>query len=155
MFREMRRKDKALSEAETKDFLEKISFGTLAINSVEGFPYSVPISYAYAHGKIYFHSANSGLKYESLNADDKVSFSVVGKDDVQPSEFTTLYRSVIVYGHCKELNSPEEINKALEAIVSKYSKGFEKEGKDYAHKYAGKFAVYAIEIEHMTGKGKG
>lgn len=154
MFRKMRRKDKALSKDDAIKMLESSSYGTLAINGENGYPYSVPVSFGYDDDTIYFHSANAGLKYDCLKKDGKVSFSIVEKDDVQPSEFTTIYRSMIAYGTCRELADPEEIKKALATIIDKYSKGFEKEGEAYTKKYEGKFAVYGISIEHLTAKGK-
>lgn len=155
MFREMRRKDKAIGTEETIEMLKNASFGTLALNGVDGYPYSVPVSFGYDDNKIYFHGASSGLKYESIKADSKVSLSVVEKDDVQPSEFTTLYRSAVLYGNCTLVTDPDEIAKAYNVILDKYSKGFEKEGADYIKKYGAVTAVFTIEIEHLTGKGKG
>lgn len=154
-FREMRRNDKALDKSDALEMLKSVSFGTLAVDSVEGYPYSVPVSFAYDDNKIYFHGANKGLKYESINANEKVSFSVVEKDDVVGKDFTTLYRSAIAYGICKEVKDSDEIQKALELIVAKYSAGFEAEGKDYAKATSGSYAVFCIDIMQLTAKGKG
>lgn len=152
MFEKMRRSERELTNSQTQKILEKVSFGTLAIDSTQGYPYSVPISFAYADNKIYFHGANAGLKYESILVNEKVSFSAVDMDDVVPSKFTTHYRSAVAYGKCRIVNNPDEISDALELIVAKYSLGFETEGKKYAKNTAGKFAVFCIDIEHLTGK---
>ena len=53
----MRRKRQQLSEAESINILEKATSGTLALLGDGGYPYAVPISYVYADGKLYFHSA--------------------------------------------------------------------------------------------------
>lgn len=151
-FRDMRRNDRNLSQEEARKILESVSFGTLAVDSVEGYPYSVPLSFAYGDNKIYFHGSNKGLKYESVKERDKVSFSAVERDDVVPSDFTTKYRSVIAYGKCRVVEDDSEKSKALELLVKKYSPGFEVEGKEYARKAQDAFVVYAIDIEHMTAK---
>ncbi len=155
MFREMRRKDKALTNEDATNILKDASFGTLAISGEDGYPYSVPVSFVYDDNKIYFHGAKSGLKFESINANDKVSFSVVEKDDVQPSEFTTLYRSAILYGKCNIVTDSNELTKAFNLIIEKYSKGFGKEGLEYVKKHEAATAVFRIDIEHLTAKGKG
>lgn len=155
MFREMRRKDKALSKDDAINMLKDASFGTLALNGADGFPYSVPVSFAYGNDKIYFHGAKAGLKYDSLKADSKVCFSVVEKDNVIPDEFTTLYRSVVLYGNCLEVTDADELKQAYNLILDKYSKGFEKEGAEYVKKHGGATVVFGIEIEHLTAKGKG
>lgn len=155
MFTEMRRKDKALKNEDAVNMLKNGSYGTLAIDSTDGYPYAVPVNFAYADNKIYFHGAKAGLKYESLKASDKVSFCVVEKDDVIAREFTTLYRSAIAYGICKEVIEDSELAKAFSLIIEKYSRGFEKEGRDYIKKMSQQTAVFSINIEHLTAKGKG
>lgn len=77
--------------------------GTLALHGDNGYPYAVPISYVYANGKIYFHSAVTGHKVDAILRDDKVSFCVVERDEIRPAEFTTYFRSVIVFGKARIL----------------------------------------------------
>ena len=61
-FREMRRKRQQLAEEESIAILEKATAGTLALLGDNDYPYAVPISYVYADGRLYFHSALSGHK---------------------------------------------------------------------------------------------
>ena len=110
MFREMRLKEQQLSQEEAIAILKKATHGTLAINGEDKYPYSVPVSFAYGNGKIYFHGALAGQKYDLLTKNPSVCLSVVDLDDVQPTKFTTFYRSVIVYGDVKRLTTPEEIS---------------------------------------------
>ena len=81
-FREMRRKRQQLSEEESIGILQKATAGTLALLGDNGYPYAVPISYVYADGKLYFHSALSGHKVDAIRNCDKASFCVIDKDDV-------------------------------------------------------------------------
>ena len=60
MLREMRRKRQQLSREESIAVLERGTAGVLAVAGTEGYPYAVPLSYVYADGKLYFHSARTG-----------------------------------------------------------------------------------------------
>ena len=55
VFRQMRRKGQELSVEENISILRKATAGTLALLGDNGYPYTVPISYVYADGKLYFH----------------------------------------------------------------------------------------------------
>ena len=99
----MRRKRQLLPQAESVAILEKMTNGILALHGDEGYPYAVPVSYVYADGKIYFHSAMKGHKVDAIVRNEKVSFCVVEQDDIKPAEFTTYFRSVIVFGRALSL----------------------------------------------------
>lgn len=152
MFREMRLKDQQLSQEEAIAILKKVTHGTLAINGEDKYPYSVPVSFAYGDGKIYFHGAVEGQKYDLLTQNPNVSISVVDLDDVQPTKFTTFYRSVIAYGDVKRLESPEDIQKAMALTVEKYSPGLMENGMKFMRSQEGNFCVYEMDIKHMTAK---
>ena len=153
MYREMRRKDKKLADSEAVRMLEQLSYCTLALQGDDGYTYSVPVSFAYAGGKIFFHSATEGKKYDSILKNNKISFSAVEKDDVKPAEFTTHYKSVVGFGEIRLLENREEIQHAMELILGKYSPDYMKEGKDYVERAWGRFYAYEIDIHHMTAKG--
>ena len=78
----MRRKRQQLSEEECIDILNNATSGTLALLGDGGYPYSLPISFVYADGKIFFHSALKGHKIDAIRSCDKASFSVIQKDEV-------------------------------------------------------------------------
>ena len=61
-FREMRRKTQQLSQADSVAVLERATSGTLAVLGDDGYPYAVPLSYVYADGKLFFHSALAGQR---------------------------------------------------------------------------------------------
>jgi len=86
---------------EAVKILQSATSGVLAVCGDDGYPYAVPLSYVYADGKIYFHSALQGHKIDAIRSNPKVSFCVIDKDDIQPQEFTTYFRSVIVFGKAR------------------------------------------------------
>lgn len=151
MFREMRRKRQLLSDEESEAILRKMTHGVLALHGDGGYPYAVPVSYVYADGKIYFHSALEGHKVDAIRWDARVSFCVVEQDDVKPAEFTTYFRSVIAFGKARILSDEAEKRAALERLAGKYSPGeagLEAEIlKDFRH-----LLMVCIDIEHLTGK---
>ena len=153
MFREIRKIKKKLPESEAVRMLGQLSYCTLALQGDDGYTYSVPVSFVYADGKIFFHSATEGKKCDSILKNDKISFSAVEKDDIKPAEFTTHYKSVMGFGEIKLLEKREEIQHAMELILKKYSPDYIKEGKDYIERAWGHFNTYVIDIHHMTAKG--
>lgn len=153
MFREMRRKDKIKTQEETIQILNECTNGVLAVIGDDGYPYGVPVSYIYNDGKIYFHCAGEGHKLDAIKAEPKVSFTVVGADNIAPDKFTTAYKSVIAFGKASIIDTDEEKMAALNLIREKYSGNFPKEGAAYIEKFWDKTTVVVIEIEHMTGKG--
>ena len=98
MFRAMRLKDQQLDEDRVSEILNTCTNGVLSVKGDNGYPYGVPLSYAYADGKIYFHCSKEGYKVELLKADPKVSFTVISQDNIIPEAYNTLYVSVIAFG---------------------------------------------------------
>lgn len=152
MFREMRLSEQQLSQEETVAILEKMTNGTLAINGDGDYPYAVPVSYVYKDGKLYFHGAVAGQKYDLLTANPHVSFSVTEFDDVQPESFTTFYKSVIAYGDVTRYETQEDIKRIMAHFFDKYSPGLMEGGMKYVKSQEGGFCVYEMDIKHMTGK---
>ena len=152
MFREMRRKKQELTEERTIEVLNRCTAGTLAVIGDGGYPYSVPLSYVYDGGKIYFHCASEGHKLDAINKDSRVSFSVIYKDQIVQEKYTTYFRSVIVFGKAHVIEDQDAKRTALEKLALKYSPDY-REG--IADEIDGSFKavrMVQIDIEHMTGK---
>lgn len=151
MFREMRRKNQLLSLEETISILEQETSGTLAVLGDDGYPYAVPLSYVYEDSKIYFHCAKTGHKMEAIINNDKVSFCIIAQDQIIPEEYTTYYRSVIVFGKARLLEN-EEKRHAVELLAKKYSPEDEAGRAKEIEESFNRVAMVEITIEHMTGK---
>lgn len=152
MFREMRRKKQLLSEAETIEILKSCSSGVLGVVGDDGYPYTVPVSYTYNDGRLFIHSAKTGHKIDSIMKNDKVTFSVINKDDVTQETFTTHFSSVSIFGRARILTDDNERRHALESLVEKYSPNFIKEGQKEMEKDWDRVSLIEVKIEHMTGK---
>lgn len=101
MFREMRRKKQQIPDNEAIAILENGKVGILAVNGDNGYPYTVPLNYMFYNGKIYFHGASEGHKFDSIKNNPKVSFCVISQDKIIPEKYTTAYESVVVFGNAK------------------------------------------------------
>ncbi len=152
MFREMRRKKQQLSHAETVEILQTCTSGVLAVSGDEGYPYAVPLSYAYKDGRLFFHIAKEGHKLDGIARNDKVSFCVIQADAVVPHAFTTHYRSAIVFGRARILTEDSEKRAALECLLEKYSPGYLAEGQAEIARDWNRVVVVEVQVEHMTGK---
>jgi uncharacterized protein len=152
MFREMRRKKQLLSDEETIQILRSCTSGVLAVSGDDGYPYAVPLSYAYNEGKLYFHLAKEGHKLDGIQRNEKVSFCVIHTDDVVQKTFTTHFRSAIVFGRARILSEDNEKRFALQSLVEKYSPDYLAEGAAEIESGLERVCIVEVQIEHMTGK---
>ena len=151
MNRPMRRHRQSLPAEECQSILDRNTHGVLAMNGDDGYPYAVPLSYAMADGKIYFHSAVVGHKIDALRACDKVCFTVVDADEIVAERFTTYYRSVIVFGRARILTDPADLRSALGALADKYSPGIGGREKEIESSLS-RVAIIELTPDEITGK---
>lgn len=151
MFGEMRRKDREIGADEAASILKKGEYGVLSTMGENGYAYGVPLSYVYIDNCIYFHCAVEGHKLDNIRNDDKVSFCVVGRTELFPEKFSTIYESVIVFGKAAEVYDDEK-SRAFTALLEKYANEYLEKGKEYIKKADSKTKVIRISIDHITGK---
>lgn len=150
--REMRRPKQALTPEQCAAVLERNTSGVLAVTGDGGYPYAVPLSYVWQGGKLYFHWAVAGHKLDAVRADSRASFCVIDRDSVVPEEYTTYYRSVIVFGRVRVLDGPEEKRRAIEALSQKYRPGFPEEMAAEIDGAWDRFCAVELAAELVTGK---
>lgn len=156
----MRRKRQELAPERCIEILQNGTAGVLSVMGDGGYPYGVPLSYAYKDGKIYFHSAVEGHKIDALRKEEKCSFTVIDQDNIHPDEYTTYFRSVIAFGRMRIFDSMDDIIAGLSILGEKYNPGdhagLQHEiGKSVAMSGGmshTRVAVLCMEIEHLTGK---
>lgn len=153
MQRELRRKDRGLTEPETRKLLEQGEYGVLSTCSADGQPYGVPLSYCVVDNAIYFHSALEGHKLDNLADNTRASFCVVGATEVLPEKFSTRYESVIVSGSVIEAFDDEK-KRGMEGLVDKYSSEHREKGLGYIAADSHKTKVFKLAIESICGKAR-
>lgn len=153
MFHEMRRADRQLSEEVTSRILEEGEYGILSTVGENGYPYGVPVNYVAFDSKIFFHCASGvGLKLDNIAFCNKVCFTVVGQTEILSEVFSTKYESIIAIGTARKSTNLKQ--KALEAIIKKYSSEFMEKGMKYIENAIHMTDIYEIEIESITGKAR-
>lgn len=153
MFRELRKKEKELSREEIDMVMEKAEYGIMSTVGEDGYPYGVPLNFAYKNGNIYFHGDVAGHKLDNLKNNPKVSFTVVENVELLPAEFNTKFMSVIAFGKAVALEGEEKVE-GLRALIHKLSKDHIPAGEKYIAAAIAQVSAYKIEVEHLTSKGK-
>ena len=151
--KELRRKDRAITEEEALAILNKAEYGVLSTITETGKPYGVPLNFCVMDRCIYFHCAVEGQKIDNIRQNKSVSFCTVGNTEILAGKFSTKYESAIVSGEVKEVF---DINKqiALEGLLHKYSQEFIEKGIKYIEGLSEKTRVFKITINKLTGKAR-
>ena len=151
--KELRRKDRAITEEEAIALLNKAEYGVLSTVAENGEPYGVPLNFCVIDHCIYFHCAIEGQKIDNIKQNKSVSFCAVGNTEILPDKFGTKYESVIVSGEVEEVF---DMNKqlALEGLLHKYSSEFIDQGIKYIEGLKEKTRVFQIPIKKLTGKAR-
>ena len=147
----MRRSRQLPSQEESESVPKRGSHGVLACLGDGDYPYAVPLNYVYYEGKIFLHSAREGHKVDAILRHPKVSFTVVDEDTIVPAQYTSCFRSVIVFGKAAPVEG-QLWRKAFLAMADKYCASVPVaqriEKTEACHQALG----IVIEIEYCTGK---
>jgi len=152
MFRKMRRFNQQLTPEECLEVLNRGTSGVLAVAGDDGYPYAVPLSYAYHDGCLWFHGALTGHKIDAIEHCDKVSFCVIDRDDVVPEKLTTVYRSVIAFGRAHILDDERKIAQGARILGEKFLPGMYARVESEITQSMPRLSVIRLDIEHLTGK---
>ena len=153
MFREMRRKRQSLSREKCIEILGQCTSGVLALTGDDGYPYAVPLSYVCDEESIIFHSAQAGHKIDAIQRNEKASFCVIAKDFVMPEEYTTYYRSVIVFGRIHILTDDIEKRDAIGKLAKRYAPTDSAESRQAAiEREWNRLCMLKMTMEHLSGK---
>lgn len=152
MKNKMRRSAQRLSKEECITILERNTAGVLALYDGDT-PYAVPLSYVYQDHKIYFHSAKEGHKINAVRHCPQASFCVIDRDDIKPEQYTTYYRSTIVFGDVCVIEDKQKKEAAMQFLALKYNPD-----DNYEHQQKvitdtdQAYAVLVLTITDMNGK---
>lgn len=129
MFREMRRFKQQVSQDECKKILKDEKRAAFSVIGDEGYPYTIPINFYYeeADHTIYFHGAREG--HWEWNA-----------------------TSVVVFGKAELITDTKIIEDRLRKLAEKYYPTVEEVEKEMNGSARSRVQLFAIRIEHMTGK---
>ena len=152
-FRPMRRNKQELSREECIRLLLQEPRGVLSVLGEGGYPYGMPINQYYCpeNGRLYFHTAREGHRLDAIRAHDKVSLCVYDEGYRKEGEWALNIRSVIVFGHIREV---EDQTHALEMIRGLARKFTDDEAYIQHELTSAAPRVLVLELtpEHITGK---
>ena len=150
-FRPMRRFKQELPREDCDRILHSAYRGFLSVIGDGGYPYTLPINFVYADGKLYFHCAREGHKLDALRACDKACFTVIDDPVREPGDWWYHVNSVICFGHIRIIEDAAEALIHLKTLGAKYfPEGYDIEG-DLA-KNGPRAVVLELSLEHVTGK---
>lgn len=173
----MRREDRAMDEAFALKVIDRAFYGVLSLVEADATPYAVPLSFIRKGHMLYFHSAKAGHKVD-LMADGTVChvsfvahaevpdlFSEAtmqemaqteqGLDRLTRSLFTLTYESALVKGKMVRVKDEATFHWVLKALCGKYAPCKAAPYVASAIETGGpRTAIYAIEIEEISGKRK-
>lgn len=153
MFRELARKNKALSDGECIRILKEERRGVLSVNGDDGYPYGMPMNHWYNEkdGKIYFHCGNGGHRLDALKRDAKASFCTYDKGNVREGEWALTVKSVIVFGRIEIESDPERITEITTLLSRKFTSD-----EDYIKKeirnHGARTLLLVMTPENICGK---
>ncbi len=104
-----------MNQKEIEQFLSCARVGRIGIVLENGQPYVVPVGYAYADGKIFFHTCDKGLKMTALRRNTNVCFEA----DEALSD-ASMFKSVIVFGTAEIIGDKERMIPYLQKLIDKY-----------------------------------
>ena len=153
MFRPIRRSKKEIDIATAKELLQTARIGVFAVNGDDGYPYAIPVNYLYDEetNRIYFHGARAGHKFDALQKDDKVCFTVYGEEHIKDLEWAPYVQSVVVFGRCRLMEHDENAMELLRKVAAKYYPSAEAIEEEIESTGRG-VQMYEITIEHLSGK---
>lgn len=154
MYREMRRKDREMDAQGVAHLLETGEYGVLASVDVDGLPHATPLSYVWHKDALWFHCALQGQKVDNVRHQPRVCFTIAAEAKAAyTDDFTTFYKSVMVYGDTAEVTDDGEKRDALYALCNKYLPENMDRFED-AMKALPATAVFKIVPVKITGKDK-
>lgn len=153
MFRELTRKNKAISEEECVKLLKEERRGVLSVLGEDDYPYGMPMNHFYNEedGCIYFHCGKAGHRLDALQKHDKVSFCVYDKGLREEGDWALQVNSVIVFGKLEVIDDLEIIMDITARLSRKFT-----QDETYIQKeielYAKETLLLKLKPEHMCGK---
>ena len=153
-FREMRRKDRQMTEEQAIEIIKTQKWGVLSVCGDEGYPYGVPMNYGYADGKLYMHSTSAeSHKVDAIRRNEKVCLTIVEEEELDVAEYTSHYKSVIIFGKARILDDVVEKVSAMDKMMRGLVPAHVGNVMEHCGSVPSDFIMIEIVPEHISGKG--
>lgn len=152
---DIRRKDRLLDEARATELLLTAEYGVMSMIGDDAKPYGVPLNFVWDGAScLYIHCAPGGRKLRAIAARPDVSFCIVGRVHLLPSQFTTEYESIVLQGRAALVEDDDEKRLALRMIIAKLAPEELEKGDKYINKSFHRTAIIRMDIDCWSGKSK-
>jgi len=154
---QLRRTDKLMTDARALELLARGFCGRIASVGADGWPYCVPLLYVWAGGEVRVHnSAVRGHFRANVEHNQRVCFEVDEAGEVFDygrfeCDSSVAYRSVIVFGTIRIVESDSAKREFFDALMAKYGKPDSGRPKHF-YPRLDQITLYAIAPERITGK---
>jgi uncharacterized protein len=163
----MRRKEFEIRDGKLiEEVLKTAEIGYLTFNGPDGWPRVTPLNFVF-DGRILWHGAIAGERFECLKKDPRATFAAVSLQLYLPSHFvseenataaTVAFKSVQVRGRCTSVSDPQEKCAILNQLMQKYQpegrfKKVSPQDPLYS-KVLSATGVYGLMAEEVVGKFK-
>ena len=150
----MRRKDRQMSEEFAWSVVDKCEYAVLSMIAEGGMPYAVTLTIVREGNNVYFHSAKEGRKIAALQKNPNVCLNCVGDTKLLPGETSTLFESAIAFGRAEEVESEEEMIRALRLLCQRHDPVSLNMFDKMTAGCMPRVSVWKIVVEEITGKAK-
>ena len=140
MFREMRRFKQQVSQDECKKILKDEKRAAFSVIGDEGYPYTIPIG------------AREGHKMDAIQKCNKVCLTTWNQGFKKEGHWEWNATSVVVFGKAELITDTKIIEDRLRKLAEKYYPTVEEVEKEMNGSARSRVQLFAIRIEHMTGK---
>lgn len=151
-------KTRILTErAEMEAIIGRCPYCMVGLTDDQGWPYVLPMNFAYADGVVYLHSGPDGSKVRFLNERPWVclTFSegheLVWMHEQMACSYSMKARSVMCRGRARRLEDPVEKRRALDAMMRHYTEA----ECGYSEPAVRHVLVWEVRVEEMTGRSFG
>src|SRR5215469_6714386 len=154
---QLRRKDKEMSVEEVEHLLHRLPLAHFATVGPEGEPYVVPNLFVYAERQIYLHTAAAiGHFRRNVGRDPRISLTATEMGQVFPygrfeCDTSAGYASIVGFGRIHLLDDAGAKVRFFDRFLDKYADPAWGRPKSFYPRLDA-VAVYAIVLEHITGK---
>ena len=151
--RKMRRDDCRMPLEAVEQYLRTETWGVLSVHGDNGFPYGVPMNYVWENGTVLLHATSENShRLDALERDNRVCFTVVPEHTLDRDRWTTVYRSIIVFGTAEIIRSPEEIFAAMRSFMGQLAPHKTEEAFHSCDPKSAKMVMIRIRPVMVTGK---
>jgi nitroimidazol reductase NimA-like FMN-containing flavoprotein (pyridoxamine 5'-phosphate oxidase superfamily) len=153
----MRRSERAMSDADAREFLRCGFSGRLATIGADGYPYCVPLLYVMMDGDVFVHQARArGHLRENVDGDSRACFEVDEQDGVFAygrfeCDTGLAYRSVILFGEIRVVTDEPVREAFCVELMRKYGPDGDVRPASFFPRL-GDITIYRFAMQRMTGK---